>query len=252
MKNVVVMLDIDLKGSGRYSSSRTKAYKYSKLSWEKWCDRHNVELFVLTETILPPDEMAICWQRYFLFDLLEANDIKYDQVAMVDCDTIIHPDTPNFFKLTEGKYCGVHNDGSYDWVLRSIENYSKYLFKDRKIQFENYINGGFQIVNKKHKEFFKGIIEFYNSNKDTIQKCENTFHTGTDQTPLNFLLQSWNIDVKVLPYEYNMQDMARKEILNNLLFTQIGYIYHFNAIPNNVDSKLTNHFMERTYEKLYG
>ena len=35
MKNVVFMMDIDLGGDGRYSSSRRYAYKYSIDSWKR-------------------------------------------------------------------------------------------------------------------------------------------------------------------------------------------------------------------------
>jgi len=47
-KNLVFMMDIDIKGDGRYASSRTSAYKYSISSWKKWCDKNNSELFVLS------------------------------------------------------------------------------------------------------------------------------------------------------------------------------------------------------------
>ena len=50
-----------------------------------------------------------------------------------------------------------------------------------------------------------------------------------------------------------MNDMNRKEILaDDLLFTKIGWIYQYNAIPNNKDNQLTNYFMKRTYEHFYG
>jgi len=50
-----------------------------------------------------------------------------------------------------------------------------------------------------------------------------------------------------------MSDMARKEILgDDMLFTKIGWIYQYNAIPNNKDNQLTNHFMKKTYEHFYG
>jgi hypothetical protein len=56
-----------------------------------------------------------------------------------------------------------------------------------------------------------------------------------------------------LPYEFNMNDMNRKEILTeDLLFTKIGWIYQFNCIPNNQENKITNHFMEKTYKHFYG
>ena len=50
-----------------------------------------------------------------------------------------------------------------------------------------------------------------------------------------------------------MQDMNRKEILGeDMLFTKCGWVYHYNAIPNNVDSELTVYWMKKTYEYLYG
>ena len=41
--------------------------------------------------------------------LLDANDIDYDQVLIVDADTIVHPDCPNFFEQTDRKFCAVMN-----------------------------------------------------------------------------------------------------------------------------------------------
>ena len=247
------MLNIKLNdSSGRYCSTRSVPYEYSVKSWKEWCKRNDTELFLLEDLLLPKEEMAICWQRYYLFDVLDANGIEYDQVLMVDSDTIVHPNCPNFFEMTDHKYTGVHNDGSYDWVLRSIENYSYHMFNGREIEWWRYINGGFQIVNAKHKELFKKITGFYHANADKLKWMESTFHTGTDQTPLNFLLQMNNVDVKILPYEFNMQDMTRKEILtDDLLMTRIGWVYHFNCIPDNTNNQGTLHWMRRTYEELY-
>ena len=59
---------------------------------------NDVELFLLEEPVLPMEEMHIIWQRYFLFDIYDANGIESDQTLMVDADTIVHPDTPNFFE----------------------------------------------------------------------------------------------------------------------------------------------------------
>jgi hypothetical protein len=70
MKNVVFMMDIDLGGEGRYSSTRRLPYKYSISSWKQWCKANNVELFILDELLLPQEQMAICWQR--CSSLLEA------------------------------------------------------------------------------------------------------------------------------------------------------------------------------------
>ena len=253
MKNIVFTMDIDLAGEGRYASTRRLPYEYSIKSWEKWCDKNDCELFVLTDLLLPKEEMAICWQRYYLFDILDANDIKYDQILSVDADTIVHPDCPNFFEMTDRKMCGVHNEGSYDWIIRSIENYGRYFFNGHNIDFTKYIDCGFVIVNKIHRDFFTQVTDFYNENAEMLRQVEKQWHAGTDQTPVNFLIDDKDVDFKWLPYEYNMCDMVRKEILgDDMLFTDWGWIYQYNSIPNNKEDKLTLHWMKKTYEHLYG
>ena len=252
MKNIVFMMDIDLAGEGRYASSRRLPYKYSIKSWEKWCEKNDCELFVLTDLLLPKENMAICWQRYYLFDILEANEIEYDQILMVDADTIVHPDCPNFFDMTDRKMCGVHNEGSYDWIIRSIENYGKYFFNGHVMDFWKYIDCGFVVVNEIHRDFFKQVTDFYNENAELLIQVEREWHAGTDQTPVNILIHDRNIDFKWLPYEFNMCDMFRKELLtDDLLFTKWGWIYQYNSIPNNTEDKLTYLWMKKTYEHLY-
>ena len=58
--------------------------------------------------------------------------------------------------------------------------------------------------------------------------------------------------MKLLPYEFNMTDLVRKEILDDqLTFTKIGWIYHYCAIPNNHNQEATLYWMKKTYEHLY-
>tara|TARA_R110000824_G_scaffold303510_2_gene491254 strand:+ start:2536 stop:3303 length:768 start_codon:yes stop_codon:yes gene_type:complete len=254
MKNIVFIPNIDL-GNGRNNS-----YHYSIKSWKQWCDKNDCELIVWEDLLYPIDYMKITWQRYYVFDILEANDIDYNQILMVDADTIVHPDCPNFFELTDSKYCGVMNEGDYEWVLRSVRGFGDELFDGKRIKPWNYINGGFQILNKTHKDFYKKVIQYYkdNSNKiiDTIAKLK----TATDQTIINFLLVENNIDVKILPDCYNLVDLYRKNLLyldsnhwwtDELHFLEAGWVYHFNAIPPNSMNRDTNYWIERTYKELY-
>ena len=172
---------------------------------------------------------------------------------MVDADTIVHPDCPNFFEMTDRKMCGVHNEGSYDWIIRSIENYGKYFFNGHVMDFWKYIDCGFVIVNDTHRDFFKQVTDFYNENAEMLRQVEKEWHAGTDQTPVNILIHDRDIDFKWLPYEFNMCDMFRKELLtDDLLFTKWGWIYQYNSIPNNTEDKLTYLWMKKTYEHLYG
>ena len=127
-KNVVLIPWIEreeaVNKSGIGRADRTKGYKYGVDSWKQWCEKHDVEFFLMDELLVPESEMVITWQRWYVLEILEKNGVDYDQVLLVDADSVIHPDCPNFFDMTGRKLCGVHMNGSYDWVIRSIENYS--------------------------------------------------------------------------------------------------------------------------------
>jgi len=256
MKNIIFLVDVKLPGKqkdvGRWAGTRSDPYKFSIDSWKEWSKHNNCEVFILNDLIRDHSDMPVSWQRYYIFDLLEANEIEYDQIMYVDADTIVHPDCPNVFEMSDRKFCFVHNDGSYDWVLRSIENYSRHFFNGYMFRFDHYFDSGMLIFNKDHKQFFSDIISFFDNNRDRLLEAEKVWHVGTDQTPVNFLTHINEIDYKVLPYEYNMVDLNRKELLQeDLPFTQLGWIYQYNSIPNNKDDRLTYYWMEKTYNKLY-
>ena len=61
----------------------------------------------------------------------------------------------------------------------------------------------------------------------------------------NFIKYKEKIDFSILPYEWNMHDIIRKEAINNLLFTEIGWIYQFDFLP-----QYRKQLMEQTYNKI--
>jgi len=254
-KNVVFIPNIDL-GNGR-----NKSYSYSINSWKQFCDKYDCELLVWEDLLLPIEQMKITWQRYYMFDILEANNIDYDQILIVDADTIVHPDCPNFFNETDGKYSAVRNNGSFEWVRRSMDGFSKTLFDD-EVPFKvwDYINCGFQIVNKNHKEFFEYVRNYYLDNQHDVQNAISHVKAGTDQTIINFLLRQQNIELNYLPICYNLQDLHSKQLLfihpqmwfeDKLIFENCGYVFHFNAIPPNEMGRDANYWIERTYKEFY-
>jgi hypothetical protein len=255
MKNVVFIPNIDL------GDNRNEPYKYSIESWKHFCDKYDCELLVLEDLLVPVESMKVTWQRFYLFDILEQNEIDYDQILLVDADTIVHPDCPNFFELTNHEYSAVVNNGSFEWVKRSVEAYSQLMF-DNEIPFDlwNYINCGFQIVNKKHKPFFEFVTQYYHDNQKLIQDSINKVQAGTDQTIINFLLRQQNVKINYLPVCYNLQDLNSKQLLfldermwfeDDIIFKDCGWVYHFNAIPPNPMDRDAKYWIKRTYTDLY-
>ena len=255
-KNVVFIPNIDL-GDGR-----NKSYKYSIDSWSHFAKKNDCELLIWEDLLFPIEQMKITWQRYYMFDILEANNIDYDQILIVDADTIVHPDCPNFFTETNGKYSVVRNNGSFEWTRRSMDGFSKLLF-DREVPFKvwDYFNCGFQIVNKEHKEFFEYVRDYYLENQNKIQNAIEQVRAGTDQTLINFLIREQNVELNYLPIEYNLQDLHSKQLLflhpqmwfeDKLIFENCGYVFHFNAIPPNDMNRDASYWIKRTYEEFYG
>lgn len=255
MKNIVFIPNVSV------GDNRNTPYHYSISSWKKWSKQHDdVEFIEWTEPIMDPTVFPIIMQREWVFDILEYNNIEYDQVLIVDADTIVHPNCPNFFKEANHEYAAVLNNGCYEWVTRSVREWGKALFpKEPLVKTYNYFNTGFVIANKKHKPFFDIVKNLYLERGEEIKILRDKIKASTGQTIVNFLLQKHNIKTIKLSEAYNLQDLFNKRLLHipghswfpdELLFLEAGWIYHFNAIPQN--PRHVNYWMERTYKELYG
>ena len=257
MSNIVFMPVIkDPKRIGR-----SGGYEWSIKSWKFWCVKNDCELVLLEQPLTDPAQMSIAWQRYNLFKLLDHSKMDYDQVLMVDADTIVHPDCPHFFEETDGKYCGVAETGCYEWVSRSIKKYKEEFWSGTTIHPWSYFNGGFQIVNESHKEFFDIVLDFYHTNQEQLLDIQKKNGLGTDQTCINYLVEENSIELKLLPQCYNLNQLERKNLLylapqhwwgdslENLY--KAAWVYHFNGIPGNPLQRGSDYFMERAYNELY-
>lgn len=249
MSNIIFLINI----SNPTKPERTAMYDISIKSWKSWADKNDCEVFVLTEPVVELSQMSPIIMRHYVFDLLEGSGIEYNQICMVDADTIVHPDCPNFFELTDFKFCAVHNDGDYDWLIRSLENY-QFEFKTKPITNEmvwTYFNTGLMITNKDYVFLHDRVIKFYWDNQHKIQQMQKQYGVGTDQPLMNMIVNnSDDVDVKLLPYQFNMQDLARKNVLDDrMLFAKIPGVYHFNAIEGG--PSVSNYWLEKTYRYFY-
>ena len=253
-KNIVFIPNINL------NNGRNNPYHYSISSWKKWAKQYDdIDIIEWVDPIMDPSTFKVTLQRYWVHDILKHNDIKYNQVLMVDADTIIHPKCPNFFKETYNKMGVVLCNGCYEWVTRSIGQWGEALFPNEpKVKTWKYFNGGFQITSKKHIPFYKKVQKYYTLNINKINTLGKQIKAGTDQTIINYLVQQNNIDVTYMSEAYNLQDLFRKNLLHipkhswfpdELRFLEAGWVYHFNAIPQN--DRHVSYWMERTYNELY-
>jgi len=266
-KNIVVIPWIERKeavnNSGIGRADRTKGYKYGVDSWKQWCEKHDVEFFLLDELLVPESEMVITWQRWYVLEILEQNGIEYDQVLLVDADSVIHPDCPNFFLETNHEFSSALCNGDYEWVNRAIHGYSRLFFDcDYYKMSSDFFQTCFVILNEKHRGFLKKVVDWYWDNKDQVIESYDIVKCGSDQPLINLLTKKFGVDINFLPYQYSIMDIHRKNLiytdpthnwwnddLNNLYNS--GWIYQFNAIPPNRMGRNQAYWMERTYKELY-
>tara|TARA_R110000765_G_scaffold396941_1_gene490992 strand:+ start:339 stop:1076 length:738 start_codon:yes stop_codon:yes gene_type:complete len=219
------------------------SYKeYCLNTWKYWCDKNDVQLFVLDEPLTDTSLMKPTWQRWHVFDVLDANNIDYNQVALIDVDTMIKWDAPNFFEETNGQLSvGVDND-NVGWVKQSIDGYQKY-FKDVHFDWTTYFNCGVIVLSKQYKPLCKQITDFWYANQEQLIHDQTTIRKGTDQTPVNYITRQSGFAINYLDKKWNLTHLNRKEILQNFMFVDCGYIWHFNGF----DKELREDVMRQTW-----
>jgi SAM-dependent methyltransferase len=266
-KNVVLIPWIEreeaVNSSGIGRADRTKGYKYGVDSWKQWCEKHDVEFFLMDTLLVPESEMVITWQRWYVLEILEENGINYDQVLLCDADSVIHPDCPNFFEETTHEFSSAFCNGDYEWVNRAIKGYSQMFFGcDYYIKSSEFFQTCFVILNEEHRDFLKKVVDWYWENKDQVISSYDIVKCGSDQPLINLLAKKFGVDVNFLPYKYSIMDLHRKNLiytdptwnwweddLSNLYNS--GWVYQFNAIPQNRMNRGQSYWMERIYNELY-
>ena len=225
-----------------------KYFQYSIPSWEYWCEKNNVELFIY-ETTSDPEHLdhKPTWQRWFdVFNQLEENNIDYDKIALIDACTIIKWDTPNFFDfVNSGEVNTFRSLENIRWIHEGVSGYANFFkqhYPDFTFDLKRYSSCGWQIFDKGHKKFLNTLKDFYYTNYDGIMKLQNEeVRRGTDQTVYNYLLQIYNVNVvHKLPPSYYLTHLHRFDWLSNNwqlktdstpFFIKHGYIWFYSGFP---------------------
>lgn len=237
MKNIIFMISIQ-----QDERSKNQAHYWSIKSWSDYAKKHDIDLYVLNESIYYPHQ----WNKSLVYKFLASSEIDADRVLYVDADTIVHPDAPNIFDVfPKGKFYGVRNFGSMDWVIRSIELYSL-VFNNHELDWEKYINTGVMLFDKSHIPLFDRMCDLQDNESDMLRNAE-TYGVGKDQPVINYLLDMMNIPRGYMGYEWNMQDMMRSECIGqDMINTKYGYVYHYNCGIKPTPA----HWMKYTYSFL--
>lgn len=215
-------------------------------SWKVWCKKHDVDIFILSDELKDKTIMKPTWQRWHVFDILDANNIEYNQVALVDVDTMIHPEAPNFFELTKNEFSVVQEDVMVEWIHNSIQGYQD-MFKDVKFNWTTYWNNGFIVINEKHKNLCKDITDFYYENEHELRNRQhNTLKKGSDQTPVNYMVRKSGLPITYLDKTWNFTHMHVRGVLQNALFLDCAWVYHYNGF----EKTLRNNLMKQTWDIL--
>ena len=234
-------------------------FKYldiSKRSWQYWCNKNNV-LFYEYHTTSESDtgKHRATWTRWFdVFPLIEQLNIEYDKIAVIDGSTIIKWDAPNFFDSCTDDLTAFKALENVNWVYDGIQGY-KQFFNNFEFNLMRYIDCGFQVFTKKHKQFLVNLKEFYYNNYDKIMELQKTVNKGTDQPVYNYLLQINNITVNTnLHPGYNLNHLHRFGWFNynwqlnedtTPHFIKYGYVWKYSGFPNRGDRY---ELMSKTWE----
>tara|TARA_R110000851_G_scaffold278575_1_gene431645 strand:- start:17404 stop:18204 length:801 start_codon:yes stop_codon:yes gene_type:complete len=254
MKNIVILPifipeDIKLHKFGGW-----EWMEYSKQAWQYWCDKHGYQLVIYdSPRIKDTTKFKITIQRWFdIFDFLREKNIEFDQALMTDTTSIPRWDCPNFFDLTENKLTVRREIDNLNWVYESIQGY-KNIFNEYELDISKYFNSGFVIFNKSHEPLFNKFKEMYTSQSDKFLDLQNTVKRGTCQTPINYIMQMNNVDMKYISPSFNMSHLPRKELLSynwqlneskTPHFIKYGYIWVFSGF----DKTQRNNLMKQVWD----
>lgn len=241
MKNAVFIVDI------KENNHIHDFSQYCISTWTFWSKKNNVEFFVLKKPFHAIANKSPHLQKYFAFESLRENGIDAEKVAIVDSDTMIRWDCPDFFKVLSGNFQAVLDDELPKWTTRSIQAYQD-LFPRTQLNWWEYFNSGFMIVEKETAPSLKDFVDFILSVESEIINIHNTqnLKVGFDQTLFNFFIKKKNIPITFLPKIFNFYHLQRKKILKEKEFIDLAYIWHFNGIKH---SEREQH-MSETWNKI--
>lgn len=218
----------------------TDIFDITRQSWEHYCNRHNIDFFVIDKPML--ENTSPHWFRYWIFDLKP----DYDRYLYIDTDIMAKWDAPNIFEeySDENFIYAVKDNSGLSWIWEGLHGYQS-MFPETKVEWDSYFNSGVLLFSKNHKQLINDFRQFYIDNKPVVEEYRNRLRKGFDQTIFNYFTTWYEQPVKLISEKWNLFHMIRREILYNGYFTNMGYFWHFNGLDRGNQVNLINQIWDR-------
>ncbi len=221
---------------------QSKLYEHCIESVKNYCEKHDITHHVLTtpQLWIKPDpfnsgrseESYMKYGGYLpIYEKENAFNYidDYDQIAIIDADIYIRPDSPNIFdEVSEDAAFGavIERDMPIDdWYKRKIVNYSQMQygmlhcneldFRPNELGFE-FCNMGMIVLNcQKFKPYLQGQTpkEFLMRNEfKNFVDGVGSWKWSTDQTLLNFFIKKYRVPLQKMHWKWNGLFTANNQI----------------------------------------
>lgn len=177
--------------------------KYGQATWQWWCDKNEIDFVVFDEPLEDKlfSDMPPTIQRWLIPELLIRQRGAGTRVALVDADTMIRPDTPDFLDRTN-KFSAVLGRNA-PWIERSIAAFRPF-FPDVVLTSRDYLNSGVTVVGEGQLDAIRSFLAFVSERWEELNRTILSANFGTDQTVLNFVLKRENVDIDYMPRVFNL------------------------------------------------
>nr|MDT0663178.1 hypothetical protein [Micromonospora sp. DSM 115978] len=227
---------------------------YANATWRWWCDRNRVEFILLDKPVEDRllDEAPPPMHRWSAAARVLRSAPAGSQVAVVDADTMIRWDTPDFFALAGDSLAAVRARDPH-WIVRSVEAYRSF-FPGVSLPWWEYVNSGLVVFSTAHAHHLTALVDFYHRHRRQLTAVQQRSDAGVDQTLLNFVVRAAKEPVHLLPPPFNLlscvplnnligayletarQESARQALLHRIMtmpetfqFIEYAYVWHFTS-----------------------